>query len=239
MSTFAENHVTYTKINTLYKRYTEGELKNCIILGDYSNKEVEYLKDLLWECTEKVDGTNCFIFFDGENIEYHGKTENASIPSHLLDKMRSLVTIEQLQEVFPVQYDEDGNKKPLMVRIYGEGYGVKIQKGGNYIKNDVNMILFDISINGTWLDRSSVEDIANKLNLQIVPIIGYMTIAQAEEYVKNGFKSTIAENQDYEAEGLVCKPMLQLFDKMHRRIICKIKTVDYRNLENKLKSVKK
>lgn len=46
-------HKTYTKINTLYKRYREGDLKNCIILGDYSDKETEYLKDNLWLCFEK------------------------------------------------------------------------------------------------------------------------------------------------------------------------------------------
>jgi hypothetical protein len=234
-NSFIDNHVTYNKIHTLYKRYENGDLKGCIIIGDYSCNEVGYLRDLKWECTEKIDGTNVFWFFDGKSIELHGKTSNASIPAHLVKKMSELVSVEKLKEIFPLQKDEEGNEKPLSVRIYGEGYGMKIQKGGNYISNDCNVILFDISINGIWLNRASVEEIAEKLNLKVVPIIGYMTIHEAEEMVKNGFKSTIAENKDYYAEGLVCKPMLQLFDKQHKRIICKIKTCDYIQLKNKNK----
>ena len=46
---------TYTKINTLYKRDKDT---NKIIVGDYSNKEIEYLKNCQFECTEKIDGTN-------------------------------------------------------------------------------------------------------------------------------------------------------------------------------------
>ena len=46
----------YPKINSLYKR--DPEKGNNIILGDFSLPEFFYLKDLLWECTEKIDGTN-------------------------------------------------------------------------------------------------------------------------------------------------------------------------------------
>lgn len=38
----------------------------------------------------------------------------------------------------------DQEKEPVPVTVFGEGYGVKIQKGGNYISDDVNFILFDV-----------------------------------------------------------------------------------------------
>lgn len=47
----------YQKINTLYKR-DMTKPKKPIILGEYSEPEFEVLKDLKWEATEKIDGTN-------------------------------------------------------------------------------------------------------------------------------------------------------------------------------------
>ena len=106
----------YTKINTLYKRYTDGKLKNCIILGDHSEKEVETLRNIPWACFEKIDGTNMsyhliptsiketivdevtnttYHIFD-YNFEIHGKTENAALHKHLLTKMESLLNKEQM-----------------------------------------------------------------------------------------------------------------------------------------------
>lgn len=54
-----ENWKEYQKINTLYKRDMKGNKQ--IIIGDFSDANVEYLKDLKWEATEKIDGTNICI----------------------------------------------------------------------------------------------------------------------------------------------------------------------------------
>ena len=80
---------TYTKIDTLYKRYQfKGtdcpnqkwlKFKNKIILGDFSNIEAKYLFHNLWEAYSKIDGTNSKIAFfpsTGE-IKIGGKTDNA------------------------------------------------------------------------------------------------------------------------------------------------------------------
>lgn len=215
----------YQKINTLYKRDMQGT-KN-IIVGEFSDPSVEILKDLKWEATEKIDGTNISVAWNGEDIEFHGRTENADIPKHLLAKLELIFTTELLNKVFP----KTESVNDLRVEIFGEGYGCKIQKGGNYISNDVDFILFDIRINGWWLLRDSLEDIAKQLNINIVPIIGEFTIKEAEELVSKGFKSTIAENKEYEAEGLVLKTKTGLLDRSGKRIIVKIKTVDYKNLK--------
>ena len=44
----------YQKINTLWKR----DNKNCIVMGDFSLPEFEYLRDVQWLAEEKIDGTN-------------------------------------------------------------------------------------------------------------------------------------------------------------------------------------
>lgn len=225
----------YPKINTLFKR-GEG---NIIIPSEFTNDTFKYLKDNKWECTEKIDGTNIHIDLSVElchNVEMtiNGRTESAIIPNHLLSKLNEIFNKDDLYNYF---YKEDGN--PLKVCIFGEGYGNKIQKGGNYISNNVDFILFDVNINGIWLKRESIEQIAKDLNLKIVPIIGYMTIPEAIKYVSNGFKSTISENKEYMAEGLVLKTPTGLIDRMGDRIITKIKTVDFINYNKTNKIINK
>lgn len=163
---------------------------------------------------------------------FHGRTNNAEIPEHLLSNLEKRFPTELLEKVFPIKYDDTGAEILTQVDILGEGYGFKIQKGKNYIKEDTSFILFDVRINTWWLLRKSIEDIAQKLNINIVPIIGYYTIAEAEAIVKQGFKSTIAENKEYEAEGLVLKTSVGLPNREGKRIITKTKTVDYRKLAN-------
>ena len=211
----------YQKINTLFKR----DSNNIIIPEEYTLEEFVYLKDCKFECTEKIDGTNIRIELDSTSeeitMEFKGRTDHADIPKHLLNKLNELFNKEKLIEIFNLK------EKKIKITIYGEGYGMKIQKGGNYISNDVNFILFDIKIDNWWLQRNALEEIALLLNIPIVPIIGYMTIPQAIKYVKTGFKSTIAENKNYDAEGLVLKTPNGLLLRNGERLILKIKTVDF------------
>ena len=220
----------YQKIQTLFKR----DERNIIIPDQFTYPEFEVLKDLKWECTEKIDGTNIRIELessgnpeDGIIMSFKGRTDKAIIPEHLLTKLNWLFDRERLMEVLNITDEtQDCN-----ITLYGEGYGAKIQKGGNYISNDVDFILFDVKIGKWWLDRESIKDIANKLGINVVPLMGYMTIPEAIEYVKKGFKSTIAENKDYDAEGLVLKTPCGLLKRDGERLITKIKTVDFRKYQ--------
>lgn len=161
-------------------------------------------------------------------IEFKGRTDNAQIPAHLLAKMQTLFDKNSLIECFYPCGKED----LCPVTIFGEGYGMKIQKGGNYIKDGVDFILFDVKVGKWWLNREACEKIASELGLKIVPLIGMMTIQEAIDYVKQGFKSTIAENKDYDAEGLVLKTPNGLLRRNGERLITKIKTVDFRKYES-------
>ncbi len=220
----------YQKIQTLFKR----DERNIIIPDQFTYPEFEVLKDLKWECTEKIDGTNIRIELessgnseDGIIMSFKGRTDKAVIPEHLLTKLNWLFDREHLMEVLNITDEtQDCN-----ITLYGEGYGAKIQKGVNYISNDVNFILFDVKIGKWWLDREAIKDIADKLGINVVPLMGYMTIPEAIEYVKKGFKSTIAENKDYDAEGLVLKTPCGLLKRDGERLITKIKTVDFRKYQ--------
>lgn len=222
---FIEVHWKYTKINTLYKRDEKGK----IMYGEFSRPEFEYLYNNKWLAFEKIDGTNMSYYWDGHEMQIHGKTENATIPAHLLKKMEQILSPEKLAEILPIEHDEEGNEKPFMVRIYGEGYGNKIQKcGKSYISNDTDFIVFDININGYWLEWDDVVELCHKLNLKHVTLIGEMTIKEAEDMVIKGFTSLSSEDKNLMAEGLVLRPKIQLFNKMKERIMVKIKRCDYK-----------
>lgn len=245
----------YQKINSLFKR----DENNLIIPTEFCQDEFGYLKDLKWECTEKIDGTNMRViitpiysqtYLENANvfvdsfaefkIEIKGKSDDAIVPKHLMDKMIKIFTKDKIYDTFSNRYilNEEKHEKNLdPIILYGEGYGVKIQKGGNYISNDVDFILFDVKVGNIWLQRYSCEEIAKSLNIKIVPFVGLMTIPEAIEYVKKGFISNISENRNYLAEGLVLKTPLGLMDRRGNRLITKIKYKDFRDLERKTPKV--
>lgn len=226
----------YGKINTLFKRDMTAK-GTPIIVGDYVTPEIEALKDVKWEATEKIDGTNMSCeFIPSENkIIIRGKTERAAIPNHLLTRMMEIFTSDIMSSTFK-RIDADGNEAyPDKVEVFGEGYGYKIQNGGNYIPDHCDFILFDVRITNDgkqiWLQRDACEAIAEKLGIQIVPLVGYFTIPEACHMVKEGFVSKISSNRKYIAEGLVLKAPYGILDRMGNRLITKVKHCDFTNVK--------
>ena len=214
----------YHKILSLFKRNMEGDKK--FIIGEWTTPELKYLKDKDWIFTEKIDGTNVRVIWDGNEITLAGRSDNAQLPVFLIHRLNDLFTKgeqrEKMLEVFPRIEELDGE---IEVVFYGEGYGAKIQKGGeNYIADGVDFVLFDISINGLYLERENVEGIAKSLGLDIVPIIGHGTLDEAIDLVKKGFNSKWGE---FLAEGIVARPRVELRTRRGDRIITKVKYRDF------------
>lgn len=207
--------VEYNKIETLWKRDLEGTKK--LMPGVYNNPTVEYLKDNIWQFTEKIDGTNVRIYWDGHKITFGGRTEDAQIPSPLVNVLTEMFLTDEVEQIFEQKFGE------MPVMLFGEGYGPKIQKGGGKYRSDVSFILFDVLISGNYQPRSSVEDIAKAFGLDIVPIIMEGTIEEAVEFVKTKPMSTIGTAP---MEGLVGRPKMELRDRSGKRVIVKIKVKD-------------
>lgn len=207
----------YHKIQTIFKR---NEANHKIIEGDYSMPEFEYLKDNQWVFTEKVDGTNVRVMWDGKSVVFGGKTDDAQMPVFLLYKLQELFEGTAKKQLFKEKFGEEGG-----VCLYGEGYGAKIQKGGgNYISDGVSFVLFDVKIGDWWLKREDIEDIANYFGIKIVPIIGEGTLSEAVEKTRQGFNSQWG---DFIAEGIVLRPKTELKNRKGERIITKIKHKDF------------
>lgn len=205
--------ITYHKINSVYKRDSKGNF----IIGEYSCQEFQYLESCDWVWTEKVDGMNTRVIWDGESIElkFAGKSDNAQIPAKLQSR---------LSELFPI--DKFYGRPSLC--LYGEGYGAKIQKGGgNYNPDGNDFVLFDVKVDRWWLKRDAVEGIAKDLGVDVVPEIGVGTLPDAIEFAKQGFSSNWG---NFLAEGLVLRPLVELQARNGDRIITKVKYKDFNHL---------
>ncbi len=207
----------YPHIDTIWKRDMAN--KGRIIEGDFACEEFAYLANSTWVGTEKVDGTNIRVMWDGNQVKLGGKTDNAQMYARLVTVLEEQFTAASMATQFP---GED-----LQVCLYGEGYGAGIQKGGGrYLPKDaVGFTLFDVKVGDWWLRRSSVEEIGEAMGIRVVPTVFTGTLLEACEVVKSELTSTWG---DFAAEGLVLNPSVPLLKRNGQRVIAKIKTEDYR-----------
>ena len=251
----------------MYKRYQHLDKNTCpnkkwlefsnkIILGDFSNKEAEYLFDVKWEVTSKIDGTNSKIAYypsSGE-IKVGGKSDTADSLHGQFEYLQAIADRIKpiLAEMYPKECARfsqvlDDNKKPIYedvdgnetkkivtlaeepIYIYGEYYGNGVQKGGSYIKDGNDFIVFDIRQQGWWIPSAMRHKICEKLGLKEVPSLGMMSLREAEKLVIDGFKTLLPNVSDPSLieEGVVCRTPINLKASNGERIIVKIKHKDY------------
>ena len=204
----------YEKIETVFVRDMDTKKLNESV---YRNETVEFIKDLDWEFTEKIDGTNIRICWDGHKVQYFGRTDKAQIPSQLMNKLIEHFGGNVNEEMFEQKFGG------MEVMLIGEGYGAKIQNGGAY-REDNEFILFDVCINGNYQPRESVNNIAKYFGIESVPVIFTGNLQKGIDYVKTKPNSTIGIAK---MEGLVARPKVELKDRCGNRVIVKIKVRDF------------
>lgn len=201
----------YHKIKGPFLRAADNTLTS-----EWSDIAFEQLKDHDWLFTEKVDGTNIRVIWDGYRVSFGGRTENAEIPAdllaHLEEKFAGPVNEQKFEQAF-------GEKE---VVIYGEGYGPRINNGGKY-SSTVKFSPFDIRIGGMFLVRNDVVEIANLFTVEPVPVFFIRTLREAIEAASKGLNSSYG---DFEAEGLVGTPVGGFLNRQGRRIVVKLKCSD-------------
>lgn len=208
----------YPKINTIWKR---DEKTHKIIEGEYSCPEFGAIDR--WTVTEKIDGTNIRVCYDPFHqtsdyiLQFKGKTDNAQIPEPLMKHLHDTITLEKLQSIFPTE-----NETPFDVILFGEGYGGKIQRGESHYRKDEAFILFDVWVDGWWLEYPNIADVASKLGIPFVPPLGICSTKEAVALVKNMHETDIPYR-----EGIVATsaPMM-MFRKDWTPIKWKLKVKD-------------
>ena len=219
----------YPKIQSLFKRgcydYEKTGIKpkhGKLLIGEYSLPEFALVNK--WQVFEKIDGTNTRITYindeKGPSLKFDGRTSESKMPAQLLHYLAEKFTIEKMQSVF---------KDSKRVILFGEGYGPKIQRGGNYRK-DVAFIGFDIFANGWWLKTEDAMEIFHSLGVSFVPFIDTMYTSTIIEYVKSKPRSKFAENREYVMEGVVCRTEPMLFLRNGEMLKFKLKCKDMENI---------
>ena len=183
----------YHKINSLYIRNEKGK----IIEGSFVNETFEelYNSNYRFEYTEKVDGTNIRVIItkakedSAFHIEFKGRTDDAVIPDHLLTKLDSIFNDVDWNKIFDWERCSE-------VILYGEGFGHKIQGcGDRYNKEDADFVLFDLMINGTFMNSGWVTNIAVILGVHRAEVLGVASLREIEEFVKSKPCSKLAKDQ--------------------------------------------
>ena len=209
----------YHKIEGLFKR---DEVTKKLLADEYRNPAVEMLKNCEWEFTEKIDGTNVRVVWDGHKVSFYGRTDRAELPKRLVEALEASFGGEVNEQIFEEHFGE------TEVILYGEGYGAKIQKGGGDYRSDNAFILFDVQIGDLYLTRENVVEIARYFGVDVVPIVLTGTIEDGINFVKSRPNSTIGVAK---MEGVVGRPRVELRDRRGNRVIVKIKVRDMRELE--------
>ena len=205
----------YHKIINIYER---DITTNKLIEGKFREPLVEYIKDLEWIGTEKVDGTNIRVHWNGKEVTFGGRTDNAQLPSNLVTWLNNKFQTITARNIFTTKF---GEKK---VTLFGEGYGAGIQKGGGY-GTEQKFVLFDVVIDDIFLERGNVIGIAEMFDIEIVPIVCIGNLDTLVSFVKSNPKSNWG---DFESEGIVARPKIEMVNRFGERIIIKIKCRDFK-----------
>jgi len=203
----------YHKIETLFLRDEDFNLTDQLRNPVYGTIDP-------WTVTEKIDGTNIRVALaEDDQVRFGGRTDNAQIHSDLYRHLQETFTQDNMRAL---RLDDE----PVPIALYGEGYGAGIQNGGDY-REDKGFILFDVKVGEWWLLDEAVTEIAEKLEIPRVPILGQWTLKEIVAQVRDGFKSPHAQAERV-AEGIVARPIEPLFDRRGKRIVVKLKQDDFR-----------
>jgi hypothetical protein len=211
----------YPKIETLWNRddRTHKVFPGALRLGEFGNIK-------MWHVTEKIDGMNVRIILSPDGtVTYTGRTDDAQMPVSLLAYLSQALPLTRLLDVFDIGQE---------VILFGEGYGGKIQKGGNY-RPDSALRLFDVLVGQWWLEPEAVADVARKLNVLTVPDLGmidYLPHTAGElTHILNGGHSVVSAteggNSSYTGEGIVARTVPLLLTRRGERVIWKLKFRDF------------
>ena len=205
----------YHKLYAPFKRLVEGPRRGKLEEGQWLRPEFDVLSNQDWTWTEKVNGTNVRIIWDGHKVRIGGRTGEAQMPLILRDMLGDLFTEELLENQF------HGNP----VVLYGEGYGARVHAGSGIYSVDPSFVLFDAMIGSWWLLPEKLTLVALQMGLQVAPPMMIGSIGEAIALVKSPTFTSSWGN--FKPEGLVGKPPLGLTGRDGDRLMIKIKPKDF------------
>lgn len=178
----------------------------------YRSKAQEILLFKELYALEKVHGTSANISWKEGKVSYFPGGES-------LSKFKSLFNEERLVKHFT----ELGHEE---VVVYGEAYGGSCQKMSYMYGPELRFIVFDVFINNIWLDVPNMDEVATRLEQEVVPwrkivcdlaAIDNERDRPSEVAVRRGF------TEEHVREGVVLRPLAEMFNRYGERMIVKHK----------------
>lgn len=204
----------YHKIWGPFKRHVAGDLKGRFIIGDWARPEFDVLSSQDWTWTEKINGTNCRIIWDGHKVRFGGRTDDANMSIKALEWLGSEFTEELLEQQF--------HATPAV--LYGELCGAKMASGSGVYGADPRFILFDVNVGGWWLQPADVEKVALQMGLDFAP---FAMIGPIDMAISRVSSQPLSSYGNFVMEGLVGKPPLGLTGRDGDRLLVKVKCKDF------------
>ena len=165
---------------------------------------------------EKIHGTSAHINWNNGKLSFSsgGATHSAFVA--LFD-----------EEYLRTRFTEVGCEK---VRIYGEAYGGKLQGMRNTYGPDLKFVVFEVQIDGYWLDVPTAEAFAKSFNLEFVAYDLVSTDTDTLTAERNKPSVQAARNgcgSDKKREGIVLRPPIELTKNNGERLMAKYKNDDF------------
>src|SRR5271157_176639 len=175
---------------------------------------------------EKIHGTSAHVSWtpinsESLNPESHEVTFFSGGES--FDKFVALFNKEKLVEFFKWF----GAKEAT---FFGEAYGGKQQGMSATYGKDLKFVVFDLKVEGVWVDVPDAKLWANMAGLDFVPYVRISTQLSEIDRVRmlpsvQAVKNGILEPK--EREGIVLRPIHEAVDKQGNRIITKHKNASF------------
>ena len=124
---------------------------------------------------------------------------------------------------------KDNNMSDGVVTVYGELYGGNIQ-GGMAYPLEQDFAGFDITVDGTPIDKRKAFSLMNEYEIPTVPVLGYAknlseVLEYNESFTTNKLRDDFdIENPQAEAEGIVIEPVTPHYLPSGARVYLKKKT---------------
>lgn len=205
---------TFEKIPTLF-RFDQSTKK--FIFNNFHDRNVELLQHHHWMFTEKIDGTNFRLHWDGYGISYAGRTDAATFSKEQLAFIEARLADDNTETVIEQLFKEK------RVTVYGELYGKNIQKVGSLYGPEYAIKVFDVCVDDVFLERTNMVEVCQAVGFEAVPVLLTGTIHDGIKYVLSNEKSSFSAAP---LEGLVGKPLGDFRSRTGNRIMVKIKSAD-------------
>ena len=211
----------YPTMLNLYKIGTFPNLGKRYLTREYESPLFESLVNADWEVTEKVDGTNIRIGWDGDGTVTFTGRENKN--SRLPDGDTGVQ--ELLESTFTVDRFLAGPNPRSPMTIFCEVFGPNIGKYGHLYGDRPTAVVLDVLIDGWWLQRDRLAGVAEMLGLELPPLLDTrVSLTHASNMVAIGLRSQFgAPGPEFFAEGVVARPVSGILDRAGRPIRVKIK----------------